>query len=198
MSRGFDDVRRALQGDIQRVDGEGRRAAVAIILREEDGALEALFIRRADHPLDPWSGQMAFPGGRQDPEDADLLATAQRETLEEVGIDLGRAGELLGTLDEVRAMARMRPMDLVIAPYVFRLREPVEPVPNVEVRSVHWIPLAVLAGTEHRSTHAYTMGGTELRFPCVRWQDLVVWGLTYRMCTGLLERVELARGQATA
>src|SRR4051812_23466320 len=119
MSARFEDVRRALQGGAQRVEGEGRRAAVAIILREHEGGLEALFIRRADHPLDPWSGQMAFPGGRQDPEDADLLATALRETVEEVGIDLAAAGELLGTLDEVRAMARMRPMDLVIAPYVF-------------------------------------------------------------------------------
>src|SRR6185369_14191188 len=111
---------------------------------------------------------------------------------------LARAGELLGALDEVRAMARMRPLDLVIAPYVFRLRAPVDPVPNLEVRSVHWVPLSVLSGPEHRSTHHYEHAGTELRFPCVRWDGLVIWGLTYRMCTSLFERLASAPGAATA
>jgi 8-oxo-dGTP pyrophosphatase MutT (NUDIX family) len=199
MSAGFDDVRRALVAAPQRVtEAVGGRAAVAVILRERESELQALFIRRAEHPLDPWSGQMAFPGGRQDPGDVDLLATALRETAEEVGVDLARSGELLGALDEVRAMARMRPMDLVITPYVFRLCEPVEPVLNLEVRSVHWVPLPVLSGPEHRSTHPYEHAGAQLRFPCVQWEGLVIWGLTYRMCTSLFERMAVPTGEATA
>ena len=67
-------------------------AAVALILLPtSDGDLEALFIKRAEVEGDPWSGQMAFPGGRRDPVDDDLLATAARATLEETGIDLARA-----------------------------------------------------------------------------------------------------------
>src|SRR4249920_1192032 len=100
------------------------RAAVAVILRDTPSGFEVLFIRRAEHEGDPWSGQMGFPGGRAEPGE-DLAATAVRETREETGIDLARAGEPLGELDEVRAMARMRPMDLTIRPFVFQLRGPV-------------------------------------------------------------------------
>src|SRR4051812_3842337 len=57
-----------------------RRAAVAAILRDAAEGPEILFIRRAEHPQDPWSGHMAFPGGREEPGDADLLETAIRET----------------------------------------------------------------------------------------------------------------------
>ena len=104
------------------------RAAVALILREGASGLEILFIRRAEHPQDPWSGQMAFPGGRAEPGEEDLKATAVRETAEEIGVDLERHAACLGILDEVRAMARMRPVSLTILPFVFRLREEVAPV----------------------------------------------------------------------
>src|SRR5262245_53024880 len=106
-----------------RVEDEGlKRAAVAVVLRDAPAGFEILFIRRAEHPQDPWSGQIAFPGGRSEPGDADLRATAIRETAEELGLDLEAGAEYLGALDELRAMARMRPMNLAIAPFVFRLR----------------------------------------------------------------------------
>jgi 8-oxo-dGTP pyrophosphatase MutT (NUDIX family) len=165
------------------------RAAVALILREGATGIELLFIRRAEHPRDPWSGQMAFPGGRAEPGDADLQATAVRETAEEIGLDLGHAGELLGTLDEVRAMARMRPMDLTIQPFVFRVTTPTELLMSAEVKSLHWLPLAALLGTDLRSTMDYVHDGTSLRFPCVRVDEVVIWGLTYRMLLALGERL---------
>src|SRR5262245_34151321 len=74
----------------------GERAAVAAILLPRDDTFEILLIRRAERPTDLWSGHMAFPGGRRSPEDRDLLATAVRETEEEVGLDLARHGELVG------------------------------------------------------------------------------------------------------
>jgi 8-oxo-dGTP pyrophosphatase MutT (NUDIX family) len=190
---GWGDVRAAVESrPAARVAEAVRsRAAVAVIVREAAAGLEILFIRRAEHPDDPWSGQMAFPGGRAEPGDADLADTAARETLEETGIDLRRAAELLGPLDEVRAMARLRPMDLTITPFVFRLRDPVEPVLSDEVRSLHWLPLDELLNPELRSTMEYPHREAVLRFPCLRVQDLVIWGLTYRMFLGLLERMGL-------
>jgi 8-oxo-dGTP pyrophosphatase MutT (NUDIX family) len=187
----WDDVRRALASRPSQpvTPAVASRAAVALILREGATGIELLFIRRAEHPKDPWSGQMAFPGGRAEPGDADLLATAVRETAEEIGLDLGHAAELLGTQDEVRAMARMRPMDLTIQPFVFRVTTPTELRMSAEVTSVHWLPLAALLGAEFRSTMDYVHDGTALRFPCVRVDEVVIWGLTYRMLLALGERL---------
>ena len=164
------------------------RAAVALVLRDAGASIEALFIRRAERPDDPWSGQMAFPGGREEPGDEDLRATAVRETREEIGVDLTREAEYLGGLDEVRAMARMRPMSLSITPYVFRLSGGFEPRLSDEVRSVHWLPLAQLLGPGLRSTMDYVQEGVSMQFPCLRFEELVIWGLTYRMFMSFQER----------
>ena len=188
-SLGWSDVRGALAArPPARVGDVGGRAAVALVLRDGPVGVELLFIRRAEHPEDPWSGQMAFPGGRSEPGDADALATAVRETEEEIGVDLSREAEYLGALDEVRAMARLRPVDLAIAPFVFRLRGDADLRPNHEVRSVHWIPLDELVREERRSMMDYAYQGSTLQFPCLRIDEVVIWGLTYRMFQGLQER----------
>jgi 8-oxo-dGTP pyrophosphatase MutT (NUDIX family) len=181
-------------------DAVRSRAAVAIILREGAEGLEALFIRRAEHPRDPWSGQVAFPGGRWEPGDRDLEGTARRETLEEIGLDLEAAAEALGALDEVRAMARLRPMDLSIMPFVFRLRQAVAPRLSPEVTSLHWLPLRALLDPAAASTTEYVHEATTLRFPSLDVGGLVIWGLTYRMFTGLADRLRAAAhaGQAAS
>ena len=85
-------------------------AAVALMLAPAGPDLEALFIRRAVRADDPWSGQVGLPGGRAEPRDADLLATAVRETREEVAVDLGGA-ERLGILDDIYPVVNIeRPM----------------------------------------------------------------------------------------
>ena len=193
MALGWDEVAAAIRfREAARVaDKVGSRAAVAVVLRDGERGLDVLFMRRAEYPGDPWSGQMSFPGGRAEAGDVDLVATAVRETREETGIDLARDAELLGPLDEVRAMARLRPMDLAIAPFVFRLRHAVEPVPSEEVAGLHWLPLDDLVRPDLRSTMEYPHLETRLTFPCLRVQDLVIWGLTYRMFLGLVERMGL-------
>jgi len=195
---GWDDVRSALGSrPPARVGEVGGRAAVALVLRDGPAGVELLFIRRAEHPEDPWSGQMAFPGGRSEPGDADSLATAVRETEEEIGVDLSRAAEYLGALDEVRAMARLRPVDLAIAPFVYRLWGHTDLRPNHEVRSVHWIPLDELVREDRRSVMDYPYEGSTLQFPCLRVEDVVIWGLTYRMFQGFQERFP-ARDEGSA
>ena len=186
----WEEIRAALdvRPAVRLAEPIGTRAAVAVILREAAAGIEVLFIRRAEHPEDPWSGHMAFPGGRVEPGDADLRATAVRETREEIGLDLAGTAELLGTLDELRAMARMQDMNLGITPFVFRLRESREAAVGVEVTSVHWLPLGALFGPGLQSTMSYVHQGVSLEFPCLRFEELVIWGLTYRMFMGFRER----------
>jgi len=171
------------------------RAAVAAILRRGQDGLELLFIRRAEHEEDPWSGHISFPGGRSEPGDDGPVATATRETAEETGLDLRRDAELLGSLDEIRAMARGRPVDLTIAPFVFRLLRPAHATPNHEVVSLHWLPLERLLSPGSRGSMDYRHEGTTIELPCLRIDDLVIWGLTYRMFDNLRELVE-ATGRA--
>src|SRR5262245_51874152 len=92
-------------------------AAVAVILHDGDEGVETLFIHRAVRAGDVWSGQIAFPGGRREPSDTDLLATAIRETREEVGVDLS-AAERLGVLDDLHPRTPVLP-PVVVRPFVF-------------------------------------------------------------------------------
>jgi len=165
---------------------------VALILRETTAGLELLFIHRAEHADDPWSGHVAFPGGRAEHADRDLTATAVRETREEIEIDLVRCGEPLGALDEVRAMARGRPVDLAIRPYVFWLRQAAEPRPSPEVDSVFWLALDDLLGPAWRSTLERTYQGVPVQLPCFRIDDHLIWGLTFRMFESLEARLREA------
>jgi 8-oxo-dGTP pyrophosphatase MutT (NUDIX family) len=128
---------------------------------------------------------MAFPGGREDPRDESLFATAVRETLEEVALDLTRSAELLGRLDDLPAIARGRRTGLTIAPFVFELAGDVELHPNLEVSEALWAPLEPMLRGELRTTMPYEFEGQRLELPAHDVQGRVVWGLTYRMLESL-------------
>src|SRR5919197_5751726 len=118
-------------------------AAVALVLIEGREGLEALFIHRAERTGDPWSGQVALPGGRHEPSDPDLLATAIRETLEETGVDLSRA-ERLGTLDDLHPRTPTLPA-VVVRPFVFALSPRPVVLPSAEVQRAFWLNLERLS-----------------------------------------------------
>jgi 8-oxo-dGTP pyrophosphatase MutT (NUDIX family) len=161
---------------------EAPSAAVAAVLRPAGDDVEALFIRRAENPHDPWSGHMAFPGGRRDPGDRDLVETALRETREELGLDLASTARRLGYLDEIEAIARGRRTGLIIRPYVFALEvEDVALHPNHEVAEALWVPLGPLVRGEASTDYRYQRQGLDVVLPAYLWEGRVVWGLTYQM-----------------
>lgn len=171
---------------------DGPRAAVAAILREVPGAdsAELFFIRRAEHPQDPWSGHIAFPGGRRDPGDTSLLATAIRETQEEVGIELSE-GDVLARLPDVPAFMRSKKGTLVVTPFVFALRSDVPVVPNREVATTLWVPLATLARGAGKATFPFEFDGKSFDLPCIDLEPGAhrLWGMTYRMLETLLDAI---------
>ena len=184
---------RAALGDYQPnllLDVEGQtRAAVAAVLRPGEGGAEFLFIHRAEDPRDPWSGHMAFPGGRVDPGDADPLAAAVRETAEEVGLDLPSVAERIGRLSDVAAIGRGRPMNMVITPFIFAADSVPPLTPNHEVEAVVWVPASFLADHRNRESMEYQRAGLSLELPCYRYQDHLIWGLTLGMVDELLSLV---------
>ena len=185
----MDALASALLGHVrvEEPEEEGLRwAAVALVLRGVSTAdAELLFIRRAEREGDPWSGHVAFPGGRRDAADGSLEATARRETGEELSLDLDASARLLGVLDDIRPRSASLP-SIAVRPYVFALERETPLVPNAEVHSVFWMPLSALRDPTRAVEHAFERGGVRMRFPAYRCGDDVVWGLTERILTQLL------------
>jgi 8-oxo-dGTP pyrophosphatase MutT (NUDIX family) len=164
---------------------EAWRAAVALILHEPPGEdPEVLFIERARREGDPWSGQMAFPGGRFEPRDSDMAATATRETAEEVGLELGPP---IARLDDFDGSRSARPRGLVVSAFVYTIEERPELVLSYEVNSTVWVPLPVLLDPGSSRPYCFEreeFGGT---FPSIHYDGYIIWGLTYRILGSFFE-----------
>ncbi len=168
-------------------DGIYFDAAVALILREtRDDELELLFIKRALRADDPWSGQIAFPGGRHEIFDASLEETAVRETREEVGFDLRRDGTIIGAIDELRPRTPVLP-PVIVRPFVATVSLNATGGPSDEVEKYFWAPLAeILDPAASRATEIPIRGTTTLR-PAIHYAGNVIWGMTERILRGFEE-----------
>jgi len=164
-------------------------AAVALILLEGPRGLETLLIRRAERADDPWSGQVALPGGRYVPADADLLVTAIRETREETGVDLS-AAERLGVLDDLYPRTPTLPA-VVVRPFVFALASRPTLVPGVEAARVFWLPLDRLSQRGVRRDFTLPVRGVERTFPAYVIDEIVIWGMTERILTPFLKLISV-------
>jgi 8-oxo-dGTP pyrophosphatase MutT (NUDIX family) len=183
-------VRAALQGGALGALERPRRAAVAVVLSEFENELSVLLVRRSERQGDPWSGHMALPGGLAQSSDADLVQTARRETLEEVGIDLLRA-ELLGGLDDITPM---RSSELAVRPFVFWLNEAAPVELSREIAEALWVPLAPFAEPALRRSHEVELHGTRLSVPAYVVGQRVVWGMTLRLLDDFVRRIKAGHG----
>ena len=176
-------VTQALKGKLsskEPSDWQLRRASVAVVLREH-GVPSVLLIRRANRADDPWSGQVAFPGGKVREGDKTLSETAIRETREEVGVDLSKHGDFLGYFTPFLTHTG----SMEVYPAVFVLKEDTTVRRNGEVASYRWVPLDKLTAEQSRSTYGVDMGGQFREVPALCVNGYVVWGLTYRIVTEL-------------
>lgn len=165
------------------------RAAVAVVLGPTPEGLQLLFIERAQHPDDPWSGHIAFPGGRIEADDPSPRAAAERETLEEVGLDLSTA-EYWGRLDDLTGYM----LPVVVSGFVYRLETPADLVLNHEIESAFWMGADPLRDPGKRTQYRLRRRGEEQAFPAL---DLLgpnrplLWGLTFRIVRQLVAWMEL-------
>lgn len=187
-----DRLARQLQSQVPREvnDPARARAAVALIVTPEQPDA-VLLMRRAEHPGDPWSGQMGLPGGRWSPGDADLQATAIRETLEELDLDLHEAS-FLGTLDDLAPSTRVLPA-ISVRPHVFLLegRKPLRP--NREVSATTWTPLSTLLHPDTWRPYTWSREGITYATHGYYLPEGVVWGMTERILTPFLSLLEEGR-----
>ena len=160
--------------------GQLRQASVAVILTEPESP-SVLLIRRADQVDDPWSGQVAFPGGKAQEEDRALKETAIRETREEVSIDLEQDADFLGYFTPFRTHTGT----LDVFPAVFLLKKRVKVHPNEEVSSYLWVKLEELTAEKARLSYRIDVGGRTREAPALLVDDYVVWGLTHRIISSL-------------
>jgi 8-oxo-dGTP pyrophosphatase MutT (NUDIX family) len=164
-------------------------AAVAAIFRAPRDHEEAqvLLIRRSEREGDPWSGHMAFPGGKRDATDTSLFVTALRETQEEVGLDLERHARLVTRMPSVPALTRSKRGGMLVTPFIFALDKPEhqEFVLSSEVAEAFWVPVGPMARGEITTTFPSRHEGTLLQLPAFSVQDRIVWGLTHRMLSML-------------
>jgi 8-oxo-dGTP pyrophosphatase MutT (NUDIX family) len=178
------DTMAAYEAELEATQDRGQ-AAVAMILRDLGAGPEVLFIERALRKGDPWSGHMALPGGRVDPEDQDARATAERETEEEVGLSLAPAA-YLGRLDDIEGGARVLSKSLLVSAHVYHLEDPGALAPNYEVREAFWFPVAELLDSTRHVDYLHP-AMRDVRYPGILVgipERQVVWGLTYRILEG--------------
>jgi len=174
-------------------------AAVALLLRPADGAAdgeatgdsaEILFIKRAERAGDPWSGHLAFPGGRAEKQDATLLDIAMREAAEEVGIDARHGGRLLGRLPTVLPLSTRIP-SITVTPFVALAPQGAIPrVQPAEVEEAFWMPLAALRRTGRSAVVRWEATDGTRELPAFPSPKGPIWGITERILSQFLALAE--------
>jgi len=176
----LDEIRNALESRSHQpatFKASSRQASVAMILCDGEDDLEVCFIRRAERVGDPWSGQVAFPGGKADSSDSDAHAVAERETHEEVGLKLA-ASHRIGPLPTRQVATR----NLVLSPFIYHIgraeRATVFAREPDEVAHVFWVPMRHLFKQSSATELEYPTAGSGMTYPGIRYEEDVIWGLT--------------------
>ncbi|MGA2615760.1 MAG: CoA pyrophosphatase [Spirochaetia bacterium] len=180
-------------------EGGVTHAAVTLLLRPAgEGAgsdaagdsAEILFIKRAVQAGDPWSGHLAFPGGRAEEWDATLVDLAMREAAEEVGIDARQGGRLLGRLPTVRPLS-VRIPSITVTPFVALAPLGAIPRPQPEeVEEAFWMPIGALRRSGRSATVRWEARDGTRELPAFPSPKGPIWGITERILSQFLALAE--------
>ena len=162
------------------------RASVALILSGHEKDLKLCLIQRAIRSTDPWSGQMALPGGRASLEDLDSFSVAIREVREEVGVDLSST-IFLGRMSDIQLMRGGKVTSGVVTPYLFYMERKEKPfsIDKTEVKHAFWITISHLHHPANQRTFRDSTLSREREIPAIYFEQKLVWGMTYRLISNL-------------
>lgn len=158
-------------------------AGILVPVTDDPGNPEMIFTLRSEH-LSTHSGQVAYPGGKRDPGDLSLAATALRETHEEIGLPPDQV-EIISPLGQV-----MSRHGILVTPYVGVVPEehPLEPNPG-EIDSVFRVPLSFFLEDRRERTDALPFQNQTIHVPCYRWERYQIWGLSAVVLVDFLNAV---------
>lgn len=176
-----DSIEKLLKTLKPAAEEEDADAAVALLLKPANQSLKLFFVKRAENPADPWSGQMAFPGGKSDPKDQNLKQTVVRETLEETSINLLDRSRFLGIMEPLRSTRRS---EMRILPFLILLEHEPTIKLNEELEWFVWISPEELL--QYRGTAKFSFG----EVPAYVFGERVIWGLTYRILEKFFQILE--------
>ena len=155
------------------VDGEQKREKAAVLLPVLTQPEPALVLTQRSSTLDSHAGEVAWPGGKQDPEDDSLLTTALREAWEEIALPP----------QSCNVVAELRPFiskfGLMVTPYVGLIEEPVELSANPdEIEAIFTLPLSWLKDDPRTQTDVVSRFGETHHVPVYHYDGFRIWGLT--------------------
>lgn len=167
---------------------EGRKlrpAGVLIPVQVIDGVAQVILTKRSSH-LKHHPGQIAFPGGKQDESDADVVAAALREAREEIGLPSENV-RVLGTLPTHETVT-----SFTMTPVIGLIEKPFEIVPELnEVEEVFHVPLTHVTDLSRFSIQGRRWRGARRHYYTVPFGPYYIWGATARILRGLAERISV-------
>lgn len=165
--------------------GSLKHAAVALVLREGEAGAEVLFIERARHESDPWSGDLGFPGGKVEAADGEPRRAAERETFEEIGLDLQEA-RYLGRLDDIAGAH----LPVAVSCFVYATEQPGPYTLSAEIADAFWVPLQLVSDPDRHRMMTVFFRGERFQRPAIDLRGpggTVLWGITYRLVCQFLQ-----------
>lgn len=187
-TEGIFNLRRLLRSldDVKKIHIDRNTAAVAILLHKLDD-MEILLVKRRENPMDPWSGQVALPGGKWEPCDASIISTLIREVHEEVGISIDEGCEIIGALPDASPLSDPR---IRVVPFLILVSRKPEVKLSEELSSYAWVKLKDL---RFEDVEIVMRDGSIKRANAFIYGDYIIWGLTARILKSLLEILNAAR-----
>lgn len=172
----------------RKFEGSGHIDASVVVILNRD--LEMLFIKRTERSDDPYSGHMAFPGGKKKEADESIRFTAVREVNEEVGIDLERDAKVIGEMDPIKPLSPQGPR-YVVTPFVAILENPKDLVISEEVDRCMWIPLFHFLNADNMRLRVKEINGTRVEDFVYGYGDHIIWGMTGKIVNSFINNVSV-------